>query len=260
MTAAQKRAFLLNQSEPKQTNRAVRNELLQAIFSQSNAVGLKILFYLAKQNLSVTNKELVTFSLDSDEPMKFTLDSKDVQKHINCSIYTIKSNIDSLMKTTVIFKDPESDDIEMYQLIPISKYVYGEGKIKISIFPKVFKLISEVERNFSVIDIDKLMELSNKNSIRTLMLLERINGFGTNIPKRKTYSLDELNALYGLDYKSLGAFATNVLKRSQDDLNDINSKLNLEYQMHFEPQAIGRPKAKTITIDLIQNQPTLFSQ
>ncbi len=244
MTMAEKKAFLLKQNQPKSKNRAVKNELLEAIFSDSNAVGLKIIFYLAKQNLSI----------GSDEVLKFTLNTFDLRKHTNCSLKTIRRNIDLLMKTTIIFKDPHSDDVELFQLIPRSKYIYGEAKIEIDIFPKVFELISQVKKNFSIIDIDKLMELTNKNSIRTLMLLERINNYSKSIPKRKTYTLDELNALFGLDYKTLSAFTQNILQRAQDDLQNIDSKLNLQYQTHFEPQAIGRPKASTVTIDLIRTK------
>ncbi len=44
-----------------------------------------------------------------------------------------------------------------------------------------------------------------------LMILERINNFSENVPKRKTYNLYEPNAMFDIKYKRLGDFKREVV-------------------------------------------------
>ncbi len=251
MTDAQRRNFLLKQQAPPppMTNDAIRNELLEALFTHNNSTALKILFYIAKQNIDL-----------NDRVLTLTIDSKNLMKITNTTIRTLKTNIKALQKVTVTFistKDNHKVE-EFIQLIPQSEFIDGVNKIKIDMYKKVYDLIVNVEKNFSLVDLDTLLSLNNKNTIRTLMILERINNFSKVVSKRKTYDLDELNGLYGTNYKRMNDFVKNIIIPSQEDLQSSSSQLNFLHQVNYLNKGKGRPKAVSVTIDLVKNQPSLF--
>jgi len=253
MTDAQRRNFLLKQQTPPppMTNDAIRNELLEALFTHNNSTALKILFYIAKQNIDLNGDQRV---------LTLNIDSKNLMKITNTTTRTLKSNIKALQKVTVTFistKDNKKVE-EFIQLIPQSEFIDGVNKIKIDMYKKVYDLIVNVEKNFSLVDLDTLLSLNNKNTIRTLMILERINNFSKVVSKRKTYDLDELNGLYGTNYKRMNDFIKNIIIPSQEDLQSSSSKLNFLHQVNYRNEGRGRPKAISVTIDLVKNQPSLF--
>ena len=65
-------------------------------------------------------------------------------------------------------------------------------------FKKIIMLIAELKNKFTIIDLDNLMQLESKHSVRMVQLLEYIRGFSSSdtvaetdkkvsIPKRKRY-------------------------------------------------------------------------
>ena len=122
-------------------------------------------------------------------------------------------------------------------------------------------MIVDVKDKYTMINAEQLMLMKSKHSARMLLLLELINGFDDHIPKLKRYSLEEINELFGTNYKRLGQFEVEVLKKAKLDL-DNNSKVSFIYDVNYDKEfnTVGRAKAVGVTIHLIGNKPnpTLF--
>jgi len=240
---------LLSDMESDQT--IVRHELLEALFKGSNLTGLKILFYIAKAKiLQPPGKNLLSLKLDM----------KRLNDFAGTTNRTIARNLKQMQKTTITFRSVENKNevVEYISMIPRIKIIEGINQIELDIYSDVYNLIANVGKNFSVIDVDLLLTMHSKYSLRMLMILERIKNFGEKVAKRKIYELDELNAMFDTRYKRLGEFERNVLKVVQEDLSLSQSKLNFLYTINYKKQKRGRPKATSVTIDLVKNERLLF--
>jgi plasmid replication initiation protein len=232
----------------------VSNSLVESFVSKSNAVALKMLFYIAKQRRKESG-EVTTFTLSADEFADYCkLDHK-----------TIRRNITAMRSTSITFVERDSKGRitveEGIVLVPRSKYDYTAKTIEIVMFKKILDLIVEVEERFTTIDVKNVMELESKYSIRMTMILEQVFGFKGNpehwdVKQQKTFTLDELNGMFDTSYKRFADFERNVLiptKEEMDDKSDISFayRINKGYN---SPLDRGRPKAIDCTIILTQNK------
>jgi len=220
----------------------VSNDLIESFIKQNNHIPFKILFYLSRYDISIPkDKELVEIIIDRNDLIEYCGIDKQtlyryVKKLVNTSISIVKNN-----KITYI------------SVIPKASFILGTNKLEITMFKEVMELISEVKRRFTTINIINLMKLKSKHSIKMIQILEMINGFDEKVGKRKTYTLEQLNNLFGTNYKRLKTFENEVLKKVQKELDD-KSILSFIYQVNYKknPKGIGRPYANSITIDLIK--------
>jgi hypothetical protein len=93
-----------------------------------------------------------------------------------------------------------------------------------------------------------------------LPLLNTIANYDIDIGKRKRMTLEELNEFFGTKYKRLLEVERKILIPIKDEL-DNNSKLSFIYDINFESLGKGRPRAKDVTIDVIDRKnykPKLF--
>ena len=232
----------------------VSNSLVESFVSKSNAVALKMLFYIAKQQQK-KNGEITTFTLSAD----------DFATYCNLDNKTIRRNIIAMRSTSITFveRDKKGRIIveEGIVLVPRSKYDYATKTIEIDIYKKILDLIIEVEERFTTIDVKNVMELESKYSIRMTMILEHIFGFkgsleNWDVKQQKTFTLAELNGMFDTKYKRFIDFERKVLnptKAEMDDKSDISFafKINKGYN---SPLDRGRPKALDCTIKLVQNK------
>lgn len=228
----------------------ISNSLIEAFVKKNNIGALKLLFYISKSNLNYDyEKELQTFKIDTKKLIEFC----------NMDIKTLRRNIIQMQETVLTFISYNSEGSARYEenitVIPYSKILYG-GYIEIKIFTKILSLIADVKNKFTFIDIENLMKLKSKHSIRMIQLLEMIEGFSPNVAKRKTYSLKELNLMFGTNYKNMYEFDRKILVPVKNEL-DENSSLTFIYNFTFDKDDItapGRPKAVSVTIDLLSNR------
>lgn len=232
----------------------VSNSLVESFVSKNNAVALKMLFYIAKQRRK-----------ESGEVTTFTLSADDFAKYCNLDHRTIRDNLKAMQKTSVTFVkygDNGKKALETFiVLIPYAEYDYTAKTIEITMFKKILDLIVEVEERFTTIDVKNVMELESKYSIRMVMILEQIFGFkGTpenwDVKQQKTFSLDDLNDMFGTSYKRFADVERKILlptKAEMDDKSDISFayRINKGYN---SPLDRGRPKAIDCTIILTQNK------
>ncbi len=231
-------------AKENKNNTSVSNALVESFVNKNNVVALKILFYISKGKLDPQETELV----------KFKIDCKNLCSYCNIDMQTLRRNLKQMTETSLTFVE-EGKYEEYISVIPKVKNVYG-GHIEFSMFNKVLKLIQEVENKFTVIDLTNLMKLKSKHSIKMIQLLEMIQGFSKNVAKRKYYSLEELNGLFGTKYKTLYEFERRILKNTKAELDEV-SNLTFTYSKKMDKEDIGtagRPKAIGLYIELLDNK------
>jgi plasmid replication initiation protein len=232
----------------------VANSLVDSFVSKSNAVALKMLFYVAKQQRKECG-EITTFTLSAD----------DFATYCKLDHRTIKENIKAMQKTSVSFVEYKKNGkpkIESHiVLIPEVTYNHDDKTIKITMFKKILDLIVQVEERFTTIDTKNVMELESKYSIRMTLILEQIFGYkgspeNRDVKQQKKFDLDELNGLFGTSYKTITDFKRKVLaptKIEMDDKSDISFSYTIN-KGYNSPLERGRPKALGCTIKLTQNK------
>jgi hypothetical protein len=99
--------------------------------------------------------------------------------------------------------------------------------------------------------------MKSKHTLKLLPLLMRISQYSSDIGKRKTMSLGELNSFFGVNYKKLSQLELHIIKPAKDEL-DAHSKLSFIYETNYDYFDAGRPKAISITFDIVNNSPRLF--
>lgn len=234
----------------------ISNSLIEAFVKKNNLGALKILFYIASADIKLKKEELRTIKINVS----------DLVNYCNIDIKTLRRNIQQMQETTLTFVSfsdgvgegasspsarPQISIEENITVIPYSKYIYG-GEIELKIFEKVLALVSEVKNRFTIIDLENLMKLKSKHSVRMIQLLEMIDGFSTNVAKRKTYTLFELNSMFGTNYSRLKEFERKIVIPVKDELDQM-SCLSFVYQLKYEKsdKKAGRPTAVSLTVDLI---------
>jgi len=225
----------------------IKNDLVESFVKSNNLTALKILFFLA-YDLKRKPTHLT----------KIKINTKQLCEYCNINEQTLKKNIKRMQETSISWKDEKAENF--VSVIPIAKFGYN-GFLEIEMFDCILNMILEVKNKYTLVNAEQLMRLKSKHSARMILLLEMMNGFDEHIPKLKRYELDELNLLFGTNYKRLGQFEQKILKPVKEDL-DTNSKLSFVYDINYDKEAhtVGRAKAVGVTIHLIDNnpQPKLF--
>lgn len=222
----------------------ISNSLIEAFVKKNNLGALKILFYISKTKISVNDSELTSIILNT----------KELTSYCDINIATLRRNIEQMQETSISFIEDDSYE-ENITVIPYTKFVYG-GHIEVKMFDKVLNLIAEVQNRFTIIDVENLMKLKSKHSVRMIQLLEMIESFSTFVAKRKTYTLEELNGMFGTNYPRLKEFERKILIPVKEELDQV-SDLTYLYQLNFDKEDItkaGRPKAVSIVLDLVSNR------
>ncbi len=226
----------------------IKNDLVESFVKQNNLTALKILFYIAYDCEKIPAGDII----------KIKMNTKDICEYCKVDIKTITRNLEQMQKTSISWTDEKSKSF--VSVLPKCHIEFG-GNIEITMFKEVIQMIVDVKSKYTSVNAEQLMRLKSKHSARMILLLEMINGFDEHIPKLKRYDLDELNLLFGTNYKRLGQFEQEVLKKAKRDLDD-NSKLSFVYDVNYDKEAhtVGRAKAVGVTIHLIDNnpQPKLF--
>ena len=208
----------------------VSNSLVEGFVSKSNAVALKMLFYIAKQQHKKDEWDIVEFTLPAD----------DFAKYCNLDHKTIKRNIKAMQSTSVTFVERDNKGRvtveEGIVIVPRSRYDYTSKTIEIDMYKKILDLILEVEERFTTIDVKNVMELESIYSIRMVMILEQIFGFkgspeNWDVKQQKTFSLDELNGMFGTSYKRYADFERNVLEPTRAEMDD-KSEISFSYTIN----------------------------
>jgi len=241
------------ESSKIKVHQKISNTFIESAIQNNNASAIKTIYYLASHLEGL--KELKEKSPTTLISMKF--DTREMLKYTNMKLPNIKKNMEAMQKTSITFYDDREELIRGRSLLPSYDFYYGKHTIEVKLFVEIAKLIIDVKRNYSMIDTKSLMKFKSKHTLRMLPLLSRIANFSEDVAKRKTYKLNELNALFGTNYKKFYDIERYILKPVKEEL-DAHSKLSLIYETNYDYFDAGRPKAISITIDIIENAPRLF--
>ena len=240
----------LSTKKPKKKSNIVKikNDLVESFIKQNNLTALKILFYIAYDCEKIPKTDII----------KIKMDIKQLCEYCNVNVKTLIRNLEKMQKTSISWSNEKSKSF--VSVLPKCEIIYG-GNVEITMFKEVINMIVDVKNKYTMINAEQLMLMKSKHSARMLLLLEMINGFDEHIAKRKKYTLEEINQLFGTNYKRMGEFERKILKPAKEDL-DNNSKISFIYEVNYDKEAhtVGRAKAVGVTIDLVDNKPnpTLF--
>lgn len=228
----------------------ISNSLVESFVKKNNLGALKILFYLSKhcQDLEL-NGELITIKINVSS----------LVKTCKMDVKTFKRNLQKMQETSVTFVVDDVKGVgpvyeEWITVIPFIKWSYN-GFVEVRMFSKILKLVIGINKKFTVINIENLMALRSKHSVRMIQLLEMIEGFSDYVAKRKTYYLSDLNSMFGTKYKTMYEFDRQILKSVKKELDEV-STLTFLYEIIFDKLTVaqGRPKAVGVTLDLVSNK------
>jgi len=227
----------------------ISNDFLESLMRGNNATALKVIFYIAKSPLEIKNGDLMTFAIDS----------KKMCSYCNIDTKTLRRNLKQMTQTSISLK---YDKGERYiSLMPYVDIRYN-GEIEVRMFTEVMREILDVKNRFTIIDVSNLMRFTSKHSLKMIQLVERIASYSANVAKRKRYTLDELNSLFGVNYKRLVDLERYVIVPAKLELDQYSTK-SFVYRLDYDKDDItspGRAKAVAVVLDVINNtpQPSLF--
>jgi len=235
----------------------ISNTFIESAIQNNNASAIKTIYYLASHLEKL--KDLKDKSSTSLVAMKF--DTREMLKYTNMKLPEVKRNLKAMQQTSITFIDKKKKTEAGINLLPYYEFVYGKHTVEVKLFVKIAQLIIDVKRNYSMINTNALMKLKSKHTLKMFPLLQRIEQYtdkeGNPLPKRKHMTLGELNMFFGTNYKRFTDIERAILRPVQDELNSY-SKLSFIYETNYDYFDAGRPKAISITIDVIGNAPRLF--
>lgn len=220
----------------------ISNNFIQSEIFNLNKNALKTVFYLASILEKFDySKELNTLEIDLQKMFKYT----------EMTVTDVKNNLRAMQDTSITFTDENEDIEEFIVLIPRIKFHYGKNRVEIDLYSKIAKLILNVKDSYTFLNTKSLMSLENKHSLRLLPILNMISRFTG--AKRKRYELEDLNAIFGTKYKNLTDISRYILAPVKEEL-DAESKLTFVYEIDYMSLGKGRPKATSITIDVVEQK------
>jgi len=234
----------------------ISNTFIENAITDSNVNAIKTIYYLS------TVLEKIDMSKMKDEKIiGIRIDKREMLKYTDMSAPTLQKTTKEMQKTSITFVDEKEGIIEGMNLLPRYKFVPNRNIIEFDLYVRIAKMIIDVKKNYTMMNIKQLMKLKKAHSLRMLALLNRINTYkdknGNKLPKRKHMTLDELNSFFGVNYKKWNMLEKSILKPVKEEL-DAHSKLSFVYEANYEALGRGRPSFRDVTIDLIENQPRLF--
>ena len=241
---AEKRA----KSKKPKVHQKIANTFIDNAISRSNFSSLKTLYYLSTvlettDLNNIKNEKIIGIKIDKREMLKFTELTAD----------TIVKTVKQMQETAITFIDYDDENnqiIEGMSLLPRYRFVPNKNVIELDLYVRIAKMIVDVKKNYTPINIKDLMLVRNAHSLRLLALLCRILNYDKDVARRKRMNLDELNMLFGTNHKTWTDIERKILKPIKEDL-DANSKISFVYEANFDKMGKGRPGFINVDIDAI---------
>jgi len=240
-------------AQKNRVHKKISNTFIESAIKNNTASALKTIYYLATAIETIADLE----ELEDDKLLAIKFDTREMLKYTEMKLPSIKKTIEAMQQTSITFYDEEKEIIRGRNLLPSYDFYYGKHTIEVKLFVEIAKMIIDVKRNYSMINTKALMKFKSKHTLKMLPLLQRINQYSEDVGKRKTMELDELNLFFGTNYKRFGDIEKAIIKPIKEEL-DSHSKLSFIYETNYDYFDAGRPKAISITIDVVENAPRLF--
>ena len=234
--------------KPK-VHQKIANNFIENAIADSNISALKTLYYLS----TVLNEADLDFTkMQDSKTISLNIDKRNMLNFTELTAGTIIKTAKQMQKTSITFQD-EDGIIEGMSLLPRYRFVPNKNIVEIDLYVRIAKMIINVKKNYTPMNIKDLMGIKKAHSLRLLALLCRIANYDKNVAKRKQMTLDELNAFFGVNYKSWNMLKKSILIPVKEEL-DNNSKISFVYDPNYEILGRGRPAFKDVTIDVIERK------
>ncbi|MCP4971344.1 MAG: replication initiation protein [Arcobacter sp.] len=222
----------------------ISNNFINSAILDLNKNALKTVFYLS------TILDDFNFKKDIDT---LEIDLRKMFKHTGLTADIVKDNLKAMQKTSITFVNEKEEIEEFIVIIPRIEFLYGQNKVKIDIYSKIAKLFIDVKENYQYtpMNIKTILNLNNKHSFRLLPVLNMLSRYDDHVGKRKKYSLADINDMFGTNYKRFADIKRSILEPVKEEL-DNGSSLTFVYQINSEKLGAGRPKATSVTIDVVE--------
>lgn len=240
-------------NQKTKVHKKISNTFIENAIKDNTTNALKTIYYLASAIETIGDLK----GLDDDKLLTIKFDTREMLKYTELSLPAIKKNIKAMQKTSITFYDEVEDTEVGVSLVPYYKFAYGKNKVEVKLFVQVAKLIIDVKRNYSMIDTKQLMKMRSKHTLKLLPLLQRISQYSEDVAKRKTFDLEGFNEFFGTKYKKFNDIEKAIIRPVKEEL-DVHSKISFIYETNYDYFDAGRPKAISITIDVVENAPRLF--
>jgi hypothetical protein len=217
---------------------------------------LKILFFISK---TIKDYEHQNNEHQNNEYVKLHLPVKELLAFCGITRKSLIQTLRLLRETEISFTDEKSTSyVGIFSKV---EDAYN-GEIKIDVYYEVLEKIIKLKNKYTTIDIEHLHKIKNKHTLRMLMILENVFRYDNHTLSKKYFELDELNALFGTNYKRGLHFKQKVLDPVKEDL-DLISKLSFVFDRKFDKVVDGKGRARVVgfTIFPVDNknpQPSLF--
>jgi len=233
--------------KPK-VHQKIANTFIENAIQKSNFSALKTLYYLSTVLSTVDmtdmkDDKIVGIKIDKRAMLNFTALTAD----------TIVKTVKRMQETSITFIDEKDNTIEGMNLLPRYKFVPNKNIVELDLYVRIARMIVDVKKNYTNINVKSLMTLKNSHTLRFLAMLNRISQYDENIPKRKVMTLDDMNLFFGTKYKSWSMIELKIIKPIKEELDNL-SDLSFIYESNFQKLGRGRPKFDDITIDLKLNK------
>ena len=235
----------INKKKEPAKIRKIHNSFIESALKNSSLYALKIMYFLSiavDKIDDIGGKKIHTLKLDYNH---FLIETKISQRDFLRSIKKLQG-------TVITFFDDDKKWQKDIVLLPAVYRVYGSSEIVIDVYQEIAKLLIDVQKEFAgtYLNIDLLLNLKSKHTLRILPLLHMIYNFKYPAQRQKTYSLEELNEQLDTNYKNFHDLKKRVLDPAQLELNR-SAKMTFEYKINLGYPGFkktGRPKALSITL------------
>jgi len=233
--------------KPK-VHQKIANTFIENAIQKSNFSALKTLYYLSTVLSTVDMTDM-----KDDKIIGIKIDKRAMLNFTELTADTIVKTVKRMQETSITFIDEKNNIIEGMNLLPRYKFVPNKNIVELDLYVRIARMIVDVKKNYTNINVKSLMTLKNSHTLRFLAMLNHISQYDENIPKRKVMTLDDMNLFFGTKYKSWSMIELKIIKPIKDELDNL-SDLSFIYESNFEAVGRGRPKFKDITIDLKDNK------
>lgn len=247
MLPSEYKAMKRQEKKTPKVHQKIANTFIENAISKSNLSALKTIYFLSTV-LSQTDMK----NIQDDKIIGIKIDKREMLKFTDLSVDTIIKTTKQMQQTSITFVD-EDGIVEGMSLLPRYKFVPNKNIIEFDLYVRIAKMIVDVQKNYTNIDINELMRLQNKHALRLLGLLCRISQYDHDVAKRKKFTLENLKEFFGVDLKSWTEFERKILAPAKEEL-DSKSKFSFVYEADYEKLGKGRPAFKDATIDLVIKQ------
>lgn len=226
MLVSQRLAQMEEEQNKPLPMRKISNDFLLNTIEKNNPSTLKTMFYIA-----TILREMELDEYKKNQLVTIELDKKHLQEYTMISDDTLRRNIKQMQQTSITFIDEENKTQSGVSLIPRYEIIFGKNKIIIDLYSQIARMIIDVEKNYTFMNVKNVMKLDSKHSIRMLGLLNNLDTYSINPTDKKT------------------------LEQIRDNLDLIN---NPEYSKYVEQEDLIRkteelkrkPIPKTINMTL----------